>query len=61
MYYVPKKSIPAVSYTHLYEDSTAVIDDFFVGLPLDEDFEPEKTDSRISKWLDMVLPEFERI
>ena len=46
---------------YVYEDSTAVIDDLFVGLPLDEDFEPEKTDSRISKWLDMVLPEFERI
>ena len=46
---------------YVYEDSTAVIDDLFVGLPLDEDFEPEKTDTRISKWLDMVLPEFERI
>ncbi|WP_240648678.1 flavodoxin domain-containing protein [Butyricimonas faecalis] len=46
---------------YAYEDSTAVIDDLFVGLPLDEDFEPEKTDARISKWLDMVLPEFERI
>ncbi len=46
---------------YVYEDSTAVIDDLFVGLPLDEDFEPEKTDARISKWLDMVLPEFERI
>ena len=46
---------------YAYEDSTAVIDDLFVGLPLDEDFEPEKTDARISRWLDMVLPEFERI
>lgn len=26
----------------MYEDSTAVIDDLFVGLPLDEDFESEK-------------------
>lgn len=46
---------------YVYEDSRAVVDDLFVGLPLDEDFEPEKTDVRISKWLDMVLPEFERI
>ena len=45
----------------MYEDSTAVLDDLFVGLPLDEDFEPAQTDARISKWLDMVLPEFERI
>ena len=44
-----------------YEDSTAVVDDLFVGLPLDEDFESEKTDARIDKWLDMVLPEFEKV
>ena len=46
---------------YVYEDSTAVVDDLFVGLPLDEDFEPEKTDARINKWLDMVMPEFEGI
>ena len=46
---------------YVYEDSTAVVDDLFVGLPLDEDFEPEKTDARINKWLDMVMPEFEGV
>ncbi len=46
---------------YVYEDSTAVVDDLFVGLPLDEDFEPEKTNARIDKWLDMVLPEFEEV
>ncbi len=46
---------------YVYEDSTAVEDDLFVGLPLDEDFEPEKTEARVDKWLEMVLPEFEEV
>lgn len=37
--------------------SRAVEDDLFVGLPLDEDNEPEKTESRIAKWLSLILPE----
>lgn len=39
--------------------SRAIEDGVFVGLPLDEDNEPGKTDSRIRKWLDFVLPESE--
>ena len=40
-----------------FVESEAVIDGSFVGLPLDEDFEPEKTDGRIKQWLDRILPE----
>ena len=29
-----------------YEESEAVVDGKFIGLPLDEDFEPEMTDER---------------
>lgn len=46
---------------YVFGDSVAVADNLFVGLPLDEDFEPEKTDGRIDKWLAMVLPEFKRV
>lgn len=44
-----------------YEDSAAIENDLFMGLPLDEDFESEKTESRIDKWLKNVLPKFEKI
>ncbi len=43
-----------------FEDSLAVIDDHFIGLPLDEDTEPEKTPERLEKWLQDVLKEFDR-
>lgn len=39
--------------------SRAVQDGVFVGLPLDEDNEPEKTDGRIQRWLSFVLPDLE--
>lgn len=41
-----------------FEDSEAIIDGKFVGLPIDEDFEPELTDKRISEWLESIKPEF---
>ncbi len=41
-----------------FEDSEAVIDGEFIGLPLDEDFEPEKSETRIKSWLDGILSEF---
>lgn len=35
-----------------FADSTAVINDEFIGLPLDEDNESDKTDERIKNWVD---------
>ena len=34
-----------------FTDSQAVIDKQFVGLPIDEDYEADKTDKRISEWV----------
>ncbi len=39
--------------------SKAIHDGLFVGLPLDEDNEPEKTKSRIDKWLDNLRSEWQ--
>ncbi len=41
-----------------FEDSKAVIDGKFIGLALDEDFEPELTDERIAAWLKQIQPDF---
>lgn len=41
-----------------FEESTGIYDGKFIGLPVDEDYEPEKTDQRIKKWLDDILPKF---
>ncbi len=41
-----------------FGQSEAVIDDHFIGLPLDEDYESEKTSGRLGKWLDNILKEF---
>ena len=41
-----------------FEESKAIIDGQFTGLPLDEDFEPEKTDERLMGWLEIILPLF---
>lgn len=43
------------SYT--FNMSRAVKDGVFVGLPLDEDNEANKTDARLEKWLSFVLPD----
>ncbi len=32
-------------------ESEAVIDGKFIGLPIDNDFEPEKTKTRIENWV----------
>ncbi len=48
--------VPVVEYE--FGDSEAVIDDHFIGLPLDEDYESEKTPERLDKWLDNILKEF---
>ncbi|NQU86085.1 MAG: flavodoxin [Mariniphaga sp.] len=41
-----------------FDASEAVIDGQFIGLPLDEDFEPELTEERLSSWLQKIKPEF---
>lgn len=43
---------------YVFTDSRAVRDNLFVGLPLDEDFEADRTEARIDKWLTLVSPEF---
>jgi flavodoxin I len=34
-----------------FNDSSAIIDEMFVGLPIDEDNEPELTDQRLNTWI----------
>lgn len=41
-----------------FEESEAVVDGKFIGLPIDEDFEPEMTDERVSAWLEVLKPDF---
>lgn len=41
-----------------FEESEAVIDGKFVGLPVDEDFEPELTDERVVAWATKVKSAF---
>ncbi len=41
-----------------FEQSQAQRGDVFVGLPLDEDFEPEKTQGRIANWVLQLQKEF---
>ncbi len=60
-----KKNSPGVRIvgqtgTEGYEfgDSEAVVDGKFIGLPLDEDFEPELTSRRVSDWIDAISPDF---
>ena len=39
-----------------FSDSKALVDGKFVGLPIDEDFESERTQQRISEWIKDLLP-----
>jgi len=41
-----------------FDESEAVIDGKFIGLPIDEDFEPELTDERVAAWIELLKPEF---
>lgn len=40
-----------------FEESAAIIEGKFIGLPLDEDFEPELTAERIENWLETLKKE----
>lgn len=42
-----------------FEESEAVVDGKFIGLPIDEDFEPEMTEERVAAWLEVLKPDFE--
>jgi len=43
-----------------FEESKAIDEDGkFMGLPVDEDFEPELTDERVKKWVEQLRKEFE--
>jgi flavodoxin I len=41
-----------------FEESAAVFDGKFTGLPLDEDFEPELTPERVKKWIVQLSKDF---
>jgi len=46
---------------YTYEKSSAIRDGVFVGLPLDEINESEKTDERIANWIESLKPHFPAI
>lgn len=48
--------VDAADYT--FNESRALDGDKFVGLPIDEDFEPSLTDDRIRQWVVDILKEF---
>ena len=41
-----------------FEESEAVINGEFIGLPIDEDFEPELTEERVTSWVELLKPKF---
>ena len=49
-------SVSTEGYT--FQDSDAIVDGQFIGLPVDEDFEPELTEERVTNWIDSLLKEF---
>lgn len=42
---------------YVFNDSRALRNGKFVGLPLDEDYEPEKTGTRLEDWIQRIVPE----
>lgn len=43
---------------YTFDDSRAVVDGQFVGLPLDEDNESDQTEDRLDNWIASISPEF---
>ena len=43
---------------YTFQDSEALEGGLFLGLPIDEDFEPELTDDRLSRWVAQLNQEF---
>jgi len=44
--------------TYEFDDSEAIINGKFIGLPIDEDFQPELTDERVTDWVKDIKPAF---
>ena len=42
---------------YVFNDSRALKEGRFIGLPLDEDYESDKTEGRIEQWLEKIRPE----
>lgn len=45
---------------YIFNDSRALRDGKFIGLPLDEDYEAEKTEERLNGWVGNILQEITR-
>ena len=45
---------------YIFNDSRALREGKFVGLPLDEDYEADKTENRIDNWLKRIRPELKK-
>jgi len=43
---------------YFFEDSLAVRDKKFVGLPIDEEYQPDQTKDRLKKWVTQLKKEF---
>ena len=41
-----------------FRESEALYDGKFIGLPVNEDFEPELTDERVNNWVEKIKTEF---
>lgn len=41
-----------------FRESEALYDGKFIGLPVNEDFEPELTDERVNSWVEKIKTEF---
>lgn len=48
--------VSADDYT--YGESNAIVEGKFLGLPIDEDFEPELTEERVKNWIEQIRPDF---
>jgi len=48
--------VPTCEYE--FSDSEAVIGNEFIGLPIDEDFQPELTDRRVNEWVERLKQQF---
>ena len=46
------------SASYEFDESEAIVDGMFIGLPIDEDFQPELTDERVSNWVKGIKPAF---
>lgn len=43
---------------YTFQDSEAIVEGRFIGLPIDEDYEPELTEARVSAWITALMKEF---